>query len=67
METLKDTACVEQAPKKKKGLLFALIGAAVVAAGVLAFIFWPRPLVTAPGYCPDLLSAGLYLPVFLCQ
>ena len=61
METLKDTACVEQAPKKKKGLLFALIGAAVVAAGVLAFIFWPRPLVTAPGYiAADLETAELY-------
>ena len=61
METLKDTACVEQAPKKKKGLLFALIGAAVVVAGVLAFILWPRPLVTAPGYiAADLETAELY-------
>ena len=42
METLKDTACVEQAPKKKKGLLFALIGAAVIVAGLAVYYFTSR-------------------------
>lgn len=61
MENLKDTPRVERTHRKKRGPLIVGIAAAVVVAVVLAIIFWPRPLVTAPGYiAADLETAELY-------